>query len=109
MLNLTLQIQLFLNYCKSRKALNDKTIKAYTIDLRQFAECTNNTFSKEIICHYIDTLHKQFKPKTVKRKIASVKAFTHYLLIEDVIEINPFNKIDISFKEPSICCDIIKL
>jgi len=109
MLNLTLQIQLFLNYCKSRKALNDKTIKAYTIDLRQFAECTNNTFSKEIICHYIDTLHKQFKPKTVKRKIASVKAFTHYLLIEDVIEINPFNKIDISFKEPSILPKTIPL
>lgn len=102
MLNLTLQIQLFLDYCKSRKVLNDKTIKAYRIDLRQFAEFTDNVFSKESICHYIDNLHKQFKPKTVKRKIASVKAFTHYLLIEDVIEINPFNKIDISFKEPAI-------
>lgn len=86
MLNLTLQIQLFLDYCKSRKFLNDKTIKAYRIDLKQFAECTDNVFSKETICHYINTLHEQFKPKTVKRKIASVKAFTHYLLIEDVIE-----------------------
>lgn len=109
MLNLTLQIQQFLDYCKSRKALNDKTIKAYRIDLRQFAECTSNTFSKEAICHYIDTLHEQFKPKTVKRKIASVKAFTHYLLIEEVIEINPFNKIDISFKEPTMLPKTIPL
>ena len=85
MLSLTLQIQIFPDYCKSRKNLNDKTIKAYRIYLRQFAECTSNTFSKENICHYIDTLHEQFKPKTVKRKISSVKAFTHYLLIEDVI------------------------
>ena len=69
MLNLTLQIQLFLNYCKSRKALNDKTIKAYTIDLRQFAECTNNTFSKEIICHYIDTLHKHSNLRQLSEKL----------------------------------------
>lgn len=109
MINLTLQIQLFLDYCKSRKALNDKTIKAYRIDLKQFAECTDNVFSKETICHYINTLHEQFKPKTIKRKIASVKAFTHYLLIEDVIEINPFNKIDVSFKEPAILPKTIPL
>ncbi len=109
MINLTLQIQLFLDYCKSRKVLNDKTIKAYRIDLRQFSECVDNTYSKETICQYIDSLHEQFKPKTVKRKIASLKAFTHYLLIEEIIEINPFNKIDISFKEPSVLPKTIPL
>lgn len=109
MINLTLQIQLFLDYCKSRKTLNDKTIKAYRIDLRQFSECVDNTYSKETICQYIDSLHEQFKPKTVKRKIASLKAFTHYLLIEEFIEINPFNKIDISFKEPSVLPKTIPL
>lgn len=87
MINLNLQIERFLNYCKSRKALNEKTIKAYRIDLRQFSEYTGNIFSKEMICQYIDMLHEQFKPKTIKRKIASVKAFTHYLLIQEVIEI----------------------
>lgn len=102
MINLNLLIQQFLNHCKNRKALNDKTIKAYSIDLRQFTEITQNTYSKDAICRYIDQLHICFKPKTVKRKIASLKAFTHYLLIEEIIEINPFNKIDISFKEPVI-------
>lgn len=109
MINLTLQIELFLTYCKNRKALNDKTVKAYRIDLRQFAEFTANTFTKEAICLYIDMLHKQFKPKTVKRKIASVKAFTHYLLIEDVIDINPFDKIAVSFKEPILLPKTIPL
>ena len=102
MLNLTLQTEIFLNCCKSRKTLKDKTIKAYRTDLRQFTEFTNNTFTKESIYLYIDMLHEQFKPKTVKRKIATVKAFTHYLLIEDVIDINPFDKIEVSFKEPVI-------
>ena len=100
MIDLTLQVQRFLNHCKIRKALNDKTTKAYRIDLRQFAEFTDNKFSKDVICQYIDMLHEKYKPKTIKRKIASVKAFTHYLLIEEIIEINPFNKIDVSFKEP---------
>lgn len=109
MIDLNLQIQRFLNYCKVRKALNAKTIKAYQIDLRQFAEFTNNTFSKDIICCYIDMLHERFKPKTVKRKIASVKAFTHYLLIQEIIEINPFDRIDVSFQEPTILPKTIPL
>ena len=102
MINLPSQMQRFLNHCKIRKALNDKTIKAYKIDLRQFAQFTDNKFSKDVICQYIDMLHEKYKPKTIKRKIASVKAFSHYLIIEEVIEINPFNKIDISFKEPTM-------
>ena len=109
MINLPSQMQRFLNHCKIRKALNDKTIKAYKIDLRQFAQFTDNKFSKDVICQYIDMLHEKYKPKTIKRKIASVKAFTHYLIIEEVIEINPFNKIEISFKEPTMLPKTIPL
>ena len=109
MINLPSQMQRFLNHCKIRKALDDKTIKAYKIDLRQFAQFTDNKFSKDVICQYIDMLHEKYKPKTIKRKIASVKAFTHYLIIEEVIEINPFNKIEISFKEPTMLPKTIPL
>ena len=109
MINLPSQMQRFVNHCKIRKALNDKTIKAYKIDLRQFAQFTDNKFSKDVICQYVDMLHEKYKPKTIKRKIASVKAFTHYLIIEEVIEINPFNKIDISFKEPTMLPKTIPL
>lgn len=108
-MNLPLQIQKFLDYCINRKALNSKTIKAYKIDLQQFAEYTCNEFSKKTICEYIITLHKEYKPRTIKRKIASVKAFTHYLLIEDIIHINPFDRIDVSFKEPIILPKTIPL
>ena len=109
MINLILHIQRFLTHCRNRKALNEKTIKAYRIDLNQFIEQTENSFSKDSICQYIDTLHSKFKPKTVKRKIASLKAFTHYLLIEEAIEINPFIKIDVSFQEPTILPKTIPL
>lgn len=51
---------------------------------------------------YINLLHCKYKPKSVKRKIASLKAFFHYLEIEELIDINPFHKIQIKYKEPFI-------
>lgn len=34
--NLQLEIQNYLNYCQNQKRLDEKTLKAYRIDLRQF-------------------------------------------------------------------------
>lgn len=36
--NLQTHIKNYLNYCNSQKRLDEKTIKAYRIDLRQFSE-----------------------------------------------------------------------
>lgn len=109
MFDLQPQTEDFLDYCKNRKALNDKTIKAYSIDLKQFVDFSNNQYNKEIICNYISFLHNTFKPKTIKRKIATLKAFTHYLLTQEIIEINPFDKIDVSFREPTILPKVIPI
>ena len=109
MFDMSVQITAFLNYCKNRKALNHKTVKAYSIDLKQFWDFSHNSFDKQTICDYIAFLHNNFKPKTVKRKIATLKAFTHYLMIEEIIQINPFNKIDISFREPALLPKTIPL
>lgn len=54
----------------------------------------------KILENYIANLHLKYKPKTVKRKIASVKALFHYLDYKDVIDQNPFNKLQIHFREP---------
>ncbi len=109
MLDLNLQIAEFLNYCKNRKALNYNTLKAYSIDLTQFSKHAEGVYKKETICNYLSLLHNHFKPKTIKRKIATLKAFTHYLLIEDVIDSNPFDKIETSFREPIVLPKTIPL
>ena len=87
----------YLEYCKSQKKLDNKTIKAYRIDLKQFETFLNNTdvhsLSVADIENFIGYLHRNFKPKTVKRKLASLKAFFRYLEYKSIIEINPFNKI----------------
>lgn len=71
----------YLEYCNSQKCLDEKTLKAYRIDLRQFSEQISiiniTEITPKILEQYIVRLHEQYKPKTVKRKIASVKALFH--------------------------------
>ena len=97
-------VSTYLSFCKSNKRLNAKTIKAYSIDLSQFQDYFNNisgvNISVDNLEEYIATIHIKFKPKTVKRKIASVKAFFHFLEYKSIITTNPFSKINIKFQEP---------
>lgn len=106
-------IKNYLEYCRFQKCLDEKTMKAYRIDLRQFAEQTPDihiaAVTSSSLEHYIIKLHERYKPKTVKRKIASVKAFFHYLEYREVIVQNPFNKILIHFREPVILPKTIPL
>lgn len=101
MLNLQIEINDYLEYCSRQKKLSGHTLKAYSIDLKQFYTYKPDmTIEKYDITSYIYHLHEAFKTKTVRRKIASLKAFVHYLYYQDIIESNPFDKIDTVFKEP---------
>ena len=78
MIALSTQIQNYLRYCEYQKNLDSHTLKAYRIDLRQFDEffvANNSALDKACLCGYISHLHQKYKPKSVKRKIASLKAF----------------------------------
>ncbi|AXX87853.1 site-specific tyrosine recombinase, phage integrase family [Malaciobacter marinus] len=94
-------------HCKYEKNLSEKTLNAYSIDLNQFIEYKNFKYlkileiDKHLIKEYIGNLYAfNLKAKTIKRKIAVIKAFFNYLDYEDIIDINPFNKLKIAIKEP---------
>lgn len=103
----------YLEFAQYQKRLDTKTLNAYKIDLGQF--CGQVQFSNVeevtpgILEQYISRLHRLYKPKTVKRKIASLKAFFHYLEYRELIERNPFNKIQVKFREPVILPKTIPL
>lgn len=103
----------YLLFCQNQKRLDNKTLKAYRIDLAQFLEITHpDSLSSIDTClleSYIYSLHQMYKPKTAKRKIASIKAFFHYLEYKDYLMINPFSKIQIKFREPIILPKTIPL
>lgn len=100
----------YLAFCKSQKNLDDKTISAYRIDLGQFGVYLEEMkysmevgdISRMIITDYIAKLHEIYKPRSAKRKIASMKAFFSYLEYEEILECNPFSKIKARFKEPEL-------
>lgn len=103
--NLTTQINHYLEYCRFQKRLDEKTLKAYRIDLAQFVEHSIESpepLSKICITHYIQDLHSKFKPKTAKRKIACMRAFLNHLEFEELIDNNPMHKIRLEFREPVI-------
>ena len=95
----------YLDYCQYRKRLDAKTLKAYQIDLSQYSSYTSeipHCFAKDTVDQFITSLHKQYKPKTVKRKIASLKAFFHFLEYKELLDENPFSKLDIRFREAKL-------
>lgn len=107
-MNLQEKVKPYLEYCTYRKELDTKTIKAYRIDLTQFFSYVQSAEpEKETIEQYITDLHKKYKQKTIKRKIASIKAFYSYLEEEELVEQNPFRKIKVKFKETIILPRII--
>lgn len=95
----------YLKTCETVQKLNSKTIKAYRIDLSQF-----HTFmlpledftEKNTLNSFLSLLHQKYKPKTVKRKIATLKAFFHYLVYEELLSQSPFEKLNVKFREPQV-------
>lgn len=100
-MDIGVEAEKYLEYCRYRKELNWNTLKAYKIDLKQYITfIKGDALLKVRIEEYITWLHKNYKQKTIKRKIASIKAFYKYLEEEEILtESNPFNRIKVKFKE----------
>lgn len=111
--NLEKIINEYLAHGQYQKRLDYKTLNAYKTDLKQFLQQIPSTHIKDvtpvILEKYISYLHQTYKPKTAKRKIASLKAFFHYLTYKELVEINPFHKIQVKFREPIILPKTIPL
>lgn len=102
------QVKKYLEYCEFRKELDWNTLKAYRIDLKQFFEYVQEDMpEKNKIEEYITELHKKYKQKTIKRKIASIKAYYNYLEECEIIDDSPFRKIRVKFKETTVLPRVI--
>lgn len=95
---------MYLDFCKNQKRLNPNTLRAYRIDILQFSSfITPKSFpetDKLALENYIKMLHNRYSPRSAKRKIASIKAFFHYLEYCNVITTNPWAGIYSKFREP---------
>ena len=99
----------FTFHCQYEKSLSEKTLNAYNTDMSQFVDFLDeNSYSrliigidKSILKDFIKSISNK-KPKTIKRKLATLKAMFNYLEFEDHITVNPFRKMRIKIKEHKV-------
>lgn len=106
------RIDTYLNYCRYQKKLSSETLKAYRIDLYQFMDFAarmDKQLSRSNLSSYMTELHKKYKPKSVRRKLTSLKVFCNYLVYEDMLDENPFSKLKTTFREPLLLPKTIPL
>lgn len=93
----------YLKDLKQRK-LDEDTIRNYRSDLKQYfsfkAKSDNET---EVVKEYLAYLCDHYdKMRTIKRKVAVLRAFYSYLASNDIIAVSPFDKIHLKLKEEKI-------
>lgn len=99
-------LETYLNHCRCEKRLDAKTVKAYRCDLEQFLAwttgrpCMWSEVAKGDMAAYIAHLNGRFAPASVKRKIASLRAFYAYCETEELVPVTPFHGLKVSIREP---------
>ena len=89
----------FLSEITHHKNYSQQTIKSYQIDLNQltiFIGSNNNiqNISREDILRWIKKLHSQgLSPKTLQRKLSTVRSFFNHLVKSEVVASNPASNI----------------
>ncbi len=93
----------FLNYLKYEKRFSPHTVQSYQNDLSQFSLYLKEQFDEEpvratypLIRSWIVQLSElQLDPRSINRKIASLRSFYKFLLRQSTLEKNPMVKVKI--------------
>jgi integrase/recombinase XerC len=97
-----MDIKQFLQYLRYEKRFSPHTIIAYQKDLEQFSSYLKETYETEdeisitfsmVRSWIVDLMEKEISPRSVNRKITSLKTFFRFLLRQGKIESNPMLKV----------------
>lgn len=107
----------FIMHCEYERGLGSKTLKAYKTDLNQIHRAvkvnieaaTVHDLDRDAIRNYLKTISDDYKPRTIRRKIASLKTFLGFLEFEDKITVSPLRKMRLSIKPPKAIPRTIQL
>ncbi len=92
-------ITAFFNFLKLEKGLSSNTILSYNSDIQQFLKYTNHSIKltqvkSSLVGDYLEQLnHQKLAPKSIARKISSLKQLYTYLMKVKSIQENPFEAI----------------
>lgn len=100
---LTDSVALYLARCRGEKRLDQKTVKAYCCDIEQFLvwlEEGIREFSRASMREYMVYLNARYAASTVRRKLASLRAWATWMRREDFMAASPFDDLDVSIRQP---------
>lgn len=92
----------FINYIRFEKRFSNHTIVAYQNDLLQFSDFLQSTYNTNEISDanhllirswIVDLMNKKITPRSVNRKITTLKTFYKFLLRQKIVSENPMLKI----------------
>lgn len=94
-------IEDFIKYLRYEKRFSEHTILAYSNDLRQYSEfcagenilAERNTDHRIIRQWIVNLMENQISPRSVNRKITTLKSYYKFLLRESILLKNPMDKI----------------
>lgn len=95
-------ISLFKSYIEDEKGYSPNTSISYVddiyslvnfLDIEQFGDLL--TVSSRIARFYTATLHEKYTPKSIARKISSLRSFYNFLNREELIKQNPFSEVEL--------------
>jgi len=91
----------YLEDCELERRLSPDTLKAYRVDLEQFSRFTGGEWAdRDTLSRYVKHLNQSFSPRSVKRKIASVRAFYREQELNGTLAENPFGKLHLRIQSP---------
>ena len=87
----------FKDYLCDEKAVSPNTLQSYLRDLEHYLAFLSSVpmdnpiqADKAVVEHYVDELEKKGRsPSTITRNIASIRCFYQYLMLKDLVRINP--------------------
>ncbi|QWC00127.1 tyrosine-type recombinase/integrase [Mycoplasmatota bacterium] len=92
----------YLDYLKNEKMYSNNTVTAYINDIDSLNHFLVNEdlgdlayLTHRIAKFYVSSLHHRYDPKSIRRKISSVRSLFDYLIAEELIEENPFENVDL--------------
>lgn len=94
-------ITAYIEMCEHQRKLSRDTVKAYRIDLKQFLQFVDGaTIDLELLNRYVKHLNQNYAPRSVKRKLASLRAFYNELELNEAISENPFGQLHVRLQMP---------
>lgn len=102
-------IKQFIIYIDSERRYSEHTVISYKEDISNLVHFLDNeqfgdllSVSPRIARFFTATLHDRFKPKTIARKISSLRSFYSFLVREDIMEDNPFLDVELPKQEKKL-------